>query len=55
MLISLCSMLYSLHTIGLSVVDIFMESVSATDTAVFVVSFIFVLINVKDDIKVKGE
>lgn len=40
--------------IGLTVVDKFMESVSATDTAIFVASFILALLNI-NEIKVKSE
>lgn len=41
--------------IGLTMVDMFMENVSATDLAIFVVSFILALFSVKDDVKVKSE
>lgn len=41
--------------IGLSIVDLFMESVSATNLAIFVVSFLFALYSVKDDIKINEE
>jgi len=41
--------------IGLSLVDMFMESVSATNIAIFVVSFLFALYSVKDDIKINEE
>lgn len=40
--------------IGLTTVDMLMESISATDTAIFVVSFLLALFSVKDDIKIKG-
>lgn len=40
--------------IGLSVVDMFMDSVSATELAIFVVSFLLALPSVKD-IKIKDE
>ena len=39
--------------IGLSIVDMFMEGVSATNLAIFVVSFLFALYSVKDDVKIK--
>ncbi|MBQ6845233.1 MAG: hypothetical protein IJO60_11445 [Agathobacter sp.] len=41
--------------IGLSIVDMFMESVSATNIAIFVVSFLSALYSVKDDIKINEE
>ena len=41
--------------IGLSLVDMFMESVSATNIAIFVVSFLSALYSVKDDIKINEE
>ena len=48
--------LYTIATaIGLSVVDGFMESVAATDVAVFAVSFLFALYCMNDDVKLKNE